>query len=40
MGGTRPLACKGFIESPTFEKSKHDLMVERGMTARQVDSRL
>jgi hypothetical protein len=35
MGGTKPLACKGFIESPSFEKSKHDLMVEMGMTARQ-----
>lgn len=40
MGGARPLACKGFVESRSFEKSKHDLMIETGMTARQVDNRL
>jgi len=40
MGGTRALTCAGFVESPTFEKSKYDLMGETGLTARQIDARL
>lgn len=40
MGGTRPLTCAGFVESPTFEKSKYDLIGETGLTSRQIDNRL
>lgn len=40
MGGTKPLSCAGFVEPPTFEKSKYDLMGETSLTSRQIDERL
>ena len=42
MAGTRlaPLACKGFIEAESFERSKAELMQETGMTPREIDDRV
>lgn len=40
MGGISPLLCKGFIESPSFEQSKGELMAETGLSPREIDDRL
>ena len=40
MAGTSRLACKGFIESASFRRSKADLKWQLGLTDRQIDDRL
>lgn len=40
MAGTSQLVCRGFIETPTFEKSKAHLQELHGLTDREVDNRI
>lgn len=44
MGGTSPpsgeLACRGFIDTDGFERSKAELQALHGLTDREIDDRL
>jgi hypothetical protein len=40
MAGNKPLVCKGFLETKTFEQSKERLKLVLEWTDRQVEDRL